>query len=157
MNQPTLTHLLHVKQSCLRIPREQLLAMQHALEQAAQAGQSPYSFVPHRTLKEMLLLTWGISPLMEKEDGALTHLAISPLTSLQTLDTLLSLLAPFVDAGHPAYLEVRLEAEEGDREFFYTFRDGAVSKEEAMVQYFPADLEIAPPRECFPEKLSNGK
>lgn len=157
MSQLISTPLLRVKQYCLRISPEQLPAMQRALEQAAQAGQSPHPLIPDRTLKELLLLTWGIDIWMNKEGRALTHLHIPPLTSLQTLDTLLALLAPFVDAGHPAYLEVRLEAEEGDREFFYTFRDGVVSKEEAIVQYFSTELEIAPPRESFSEKLRDGK
>lgn len=147
--------VLRIKQYGLTIPCEQLATLQRALEQAAQAGQSPNPLVPGRTLKEMLLLTWGIDIWMHKEGQALTRLHIPPMTSLQTLDTLLSLLAPFVDLRYPAYLEVLLEAEEGDREFFYTFRDGTVHKEEAVVQYFPIELEIAPFRKNFAGKLND--
>jgi hypothetical protein len=136
---------LQVKDYRLTIPREQLATVQQALEQAAQAGQSPHPFQPQSDLKSLVLIVWGLDLFTNRSDRALTELHVPEATSMQTFDTFLSLIAPFVAMNRPAYFDVLYQAEEGDREFFYHFEQGKVVKEERITTYIPAELEIRHP------------
>ena len=138
---------LHVKASHFTVPKDRLSAMQEYLSQAALAGQSPHPYKPVQDLKEMVLLVWGLDLFGNKPDRALTELHVPSATSLQTFDTFLSLIAGFITMDKPAYFDVVSETEQGDQEFFYHFENGKVIKEERIIMYIPADLEIRDPRD----------
>lgn len=130
----------------ITIPLARLAEVQHALEQAALAGQSPHPLVPGQDLPGLLLVTWGLNAFANRPDRGLTELHVPQGTALQTLDTFLSLIARFVDLAKPAYFDVTVESAKGEQEFFYRFRDGELVKEERVVTYIPAELELALPR-----------
>lgn len=134
--------ILHVKDYHLTIPEERLEALQQALTQAARAGQGQYPFKPQHDLKGLVLVVWGFDLYANQQGRALTLLHIPSTTSLQTFDTFLSIIAPFVAMSKPAYFDIACQTEEGDREFFYHFESGKVIKEERITMYVPAELEI---------------
>jgi hypothetical protein len=136
-----------IKDYRLTIPAERFAEMQHVLEQAARAGQSPHPLVPGQNLPGMLLVTWGLDAFANRP-GALTVLHIPRGTALSTLDTFLNLIARFVAPDQRSYFDVVSESEDGEREFFYRFRNGGMDKEERIVKYVPAQLELIPPREA---------
>jgi hypothetical protein len=144
---------LRIKDYRVTIPSDQFAAMQQVLTQAAKAGQSPHPFQFVPDLRSLVLVVWGLDLLANRPDHALTELHMSATTSLQTFDTFLSLIAPFIAMNKPAYFDVLCEAEEGDREFFYHFESGKVIKEERVTIYMPAELEIRPPKNADHESL----
>ena len=145
MSAITRSTVIKINDYRLTIPAERLAEMQQVLEQAARAGQSPHPLVSGQDLHGMLLVTWGLDAFANRPDRAFTELHIPPGTAMQTLDTFLSLVAYFVALDKPAYFDVVSDSENGEQEFFYQFRNGRVVKEERIVTYIPAELELIPP------------
>src|SRR5579883_912228 len=139
-----ITTFLRVTDYRVTIPKEQLVALQQALERAARAGQSPQPFVAGQELSAFLLETWCVHTFSNRAGHALTTIHIPSWTSVQMFDTFLSLIAPFISMEHPAYFEVTVQSEDGDREFFYHFQNGRVWKEERICSDIPAELDIKP-------------
>src|ERR1700719_4475988 len=97
---------LHIKDYRFTVPQDQLLGMHRVLAQAAQAGQSPYPLNSEQNLNGMVLASWGLDLFANRQDRALTELHVPAHISLQTFDTFLSLIAPFVVMDKPAYFDV---------------------------------------------------
>ncbi len=135
-----------VKDYRLTIPNEHLSDMQQILTQAANAGQSPHPFKAEHDVKGLVLAVWGLDLFANQQGQALTKMDVPPRTSLQTFDTFLSLIAPFVAIDKPAYFNVIYQAEDGDQEFFYHMKHGKVLKEERITVYLPVALDIKHPR-----------
>lgn len=132
------------------VSEDRLSEMQECLSQAAQSGQSPHPFKQVQGLKEMVLVVWGLDLFgNRRQDKPLTELHVPANTSLQTFDTFLSLIAPYIAMNKPAYFNIVCQAEDGDQEFFYHFQNGTVIKEERITMDIPAELDIRGTRRCI--------